>query len=74
MDALFKDVINPTLRNWNRVNVFYNIKEFRGNAVAMDYIKKFNKKDKVSILTLMNQIANDGYENVRRNIIRMNNA
>lgn len=70
----FNDVIDPKLRAWNRLNVIYNLKEMANNKTAVRYSEKFSKKDKFNILQLSTKIANDGYENVRREILRTRNS
>lgn len=67
---LFKDVSNPTLRAWNRLNTIFNIKEEHGNAVAVGYSKQLSKEDNASIFLMANYVTAKGYENVRREIFR----
>jgi len=68
--GLFKDILNPTLRSWNRINVFLNIRQNHGSVVAKNYLKKFHRNEQLAIYTMMNRIHQDGYEQVRRNISR----
>lgn len=70
----FNDVANPTLRTWNRLNVIYNMKEMSNNNIATRYANRFNKKDKIALLRMASKVANDGYENVRREILRTRNG
>ncbi len=72
--SLFTDVINPTIRAWNRANTVYNIKERHGDAVASNYLKKMDKHSQTAVYTTMLTVAKDGYENVRRAIFRETNA
>lgn len=72
--SLFTDVINPTIRAWNRANTIYNIKERHGDAVASKYVAKLPKLEQVAIFSTMMTVARDGYENVRRAIFREANA
>ncbi len=67
---LFTDVENPIIRAWNRANTIYNIKERHGDAVATKYVKKIPKPDWLPVYTTMILIANEGYENIRREIFR----
>ncbi len=69
----FNEIRNPTLRSWNRINTYLNIKERFGKVVAMNYLKKFKKKDLFSIFTMMKRIDEEGFENVRRSFIRERN-
>lgn len=72
--SLFTDVINPTIRAWNRANTVYNIKERHGDTVASNYVAKFPKLEQAAIYSTMITVAKDGYENVRRSIFREANA
>lgn len=72
--SLFTDVINPTVRAWNRANTVYNIKERHGDKVASKYVAKFPQFEQAAIYTTMITVAKDGYENVRRSIFREANA
>lgn len=68
---LFHEVISPTLRTWNRVNVIFNIKEIlNNNALAIKYMQQFDKADQVAIAVMCFKITKDGYENTRRYIMR----
>lgn len=70
----FSYIRNSTLRNWNRLNIIYNIKEFlRNNSLAIKYFKQFKLADKKAIYELINRVKKEGYANVRRSIIRNNN-
>lgn len=68
--GLFKDVVNPTLRTWNRINVYLNIKENHGRVVGINYLKRFHRNDQLAIATMMKSIYEIGYAQVRRNISR----
>lgn len=69
--SLFKDVRSPILRAWNRLNVIYNIKELiRNNAMSVSYFKIFNNADQKRIYGLAFRVKKEGYENVRRELIR----
>jgi len=70
----FNDVANPTLRTWNRLNIIYNMKEMKSNSLATRYAERFNKKDKIALLRMASKVANDGYETVRREILRTRNS
>lgn len=70
----FNDIANPTLRTWNRLNVIYNTKEMLNEGVASRYASRFNKKDKIALLRMAARVANDGYETVRREILRTRNS
>lgn len=72
--SLFEDILNPSIRAWNRVNTIYNIKERHGNVVASRYAAKFNKNDLFAVYTIMAIIKKNGYENVRREVFRENNS
>lgn len=67
---LFKDVTNPLIRTWNRLNTIFNIKEDHGNAVAVGYSKQLSKNDRASIMIMANYVTVKGYENARREIFR----
>ena len=70
----FSDIRNPTLRNWNRLNVIINMKELNNNRLSVNYAKRFSRKDKIVINKLIYQIKTTSYEEVRRSIIRNNNG
>ena len=68
---LFNDVRSTVLRNWNRLNIIYNIKELlKNNSLSVKYFKQFSKNDQVHIYGLAARVQTEGYENVRRSIIR----
>ncbi len=68
--SLFNDVLNPSIRAWNRANTIYNIKERHGNSVATKYVKLLPKSEQLSVYTVMVLVAKEGYENIRREIFR----
>lgn len=72
--SLFTDVINPTIRAWNRANTVYNIKERHGDKVASNYVAKLERTEQLAIFSTMMTVARDGYENVRRSIFREANS
>ena len=70
----FDEVLNPTLRTWNRVNIIFNIKEmFKNNVLAVKYMESFSKADQIAIGLMCAKITKFGFENTRREIIRNNN-
>lgn len=71
----FDEVRDPTLRTWNRINVMFNMKEFfKDSNMAHNYLKKFTRNDQIEIGRLAIKISREGYENVRRTMIRNRNA
>ena len=70
----FDDILETKLRAWNSLNMIFNIKEIIGNDKENDYVKKFDREDKVAIFVLGNTIVIRGYENNRREIFRGLNA
>lgn len=66
----FKEITDPKLRAWNRLNVIFNIKEAVHNAAATEYAKQFSKEDKFMIVLLSAKIVKEGYENVRREFLK----
>lgn len=72
--SLFEEILNPSIKAWNRANTVYNIKERHGNVVASKYVSKFHKLDVLAIYTVMATVERDGYENVRRTIFKANNG
>ena len=72
--SLFEDILNPTIRAWNRANTVYNIKERHGNVVASRYVSKFDKLSAFAIYSIMATVEKDGYETVRRVIFKGNNG
>jgi len=71
----FDEVASPLLRAWNRLNVVFNMKEIlRNNAMAVNYVKQFDKKDQIAIAVLAAKITKNGYENTRREIMKANNV
>lgn len=71
---LFNDIRNPKLRAWNRLNIIFNMKESIGSYAANGYTKQFKKDELLEILRMGVRVLREGYENVRRSIIRENNA
>lgn len=65
----FNDVMNSKLQAYNRLNIVYNIKETFGNAVAVAYMKQFNKKAKIAVLDMHTHIRTVGFGVVRREMI-----
>lgn len=72
--GLFYDVRNTTIRTFNRINVFLNVKERHGHHVAHNYLKKFRRHDQISIFNMMKEINRVGYEQFKRNVMRERNA
>lgn len=72
--SLFEDILNPSIRAWNRANTVYNIKERHGSVVASKYVSKFDKHAMFAIFTVMATVERNGYENVRRQIFKENNG
>lgn len=68
--SMFNDVLNPSIRTWNRVNTIYNIKEQHGSVLSSRYAQKLGKTALVQIYALMLGIKEKGYEEVRREIFR----
>lgn len=67
---LFNDIKDDKLRNWNRINILYNIKETLGNVVAIRYAQQLDKVSRAALLHMHYYIDKTGYTNVRREIIR----
>lgn len=67
----FRDIKNPLLRSWNRVNTYYNIRDNHGKVVAMRYLEQF-KSELGFLAPMFAEIKSIGYEQVRRNIMRGN--
>ena len=68
--STFSEIKEPILKAWNRLNTIYNMKEQGGNAMSVKYAEQFNKFERVQILVLALAVGKDGYENVRRTIMR----
>ena len=66
----FTEIRNPTLRAYNRANMFLNIRERHGSIPAQRYVKKMGKNEMFSIFTMMRRFHDDGFENTRRSLIR----
>jgi hypothetical protein len=71
--SYFKDVQDLKLRDWNRYNVFLNIKEKHGNKLSDEYISKLERKELVRLTKLAWKINSVGYEQYRRDLMRGNN-
>lgn len=72
---LHSETVNPVLRAWNRLNTIFNMKEFlKNDKMAVNYMKQFPREDQVAIGLLSLKITKNGYENVRREIMRANNV
>lgn len=66
----FSYIGNNTLRNWNQLNVVYNLNDMGRNNLSRRFAKKLSKKDKLGVMKLAERVNIHGYENVRREIIR----
>lgn len=62
------------LRSYNRINTYMNIIERHGLEVGKRYLRKFNRDDKITIFKMMKEINGTGFEQYRRNFMRMRNA
>lgn len=70
----YADILNPTLRAWNRLNTVFNIKEIlHNNSMAVKYVAQFPKHEQIAIALLAAKVSKDGYENTRRELVRKNN-
>lgn len=72
--SFFNEIRSNTLQAYNRANIYLNIKERHGIEHARRYLKKMNRNSMLAVATMMYRFHNDGYENVRRSIIRERNA
>lgn len=68
--SFFDEIKSPIVKAWNRLNTIYNMKEQGGNGLAIKYSELFDKFERIQILTLAVAVERDGYENVRRTIMR----
>ena len=71
---LFNHIKNIPLRDYNRVNTYLNVVDRHGKEVGQKYLKKFNRNDQLSILSMMGDIYETGYEQFRRNFMRERNV
>lgn len=73
--STFNNVRSSDLRAWNRFNIVCNLKEhFGNNKMADAYLRKIDRNGQVEIAKMAVRIYKDGYTNVRREIMRTNNA
>lgn len=68
----FNDIESPALRTWNRCAMLFNLNKTNGEEIAKKYAGLIDKKGKAMMFTMMHQIAEKGYENVKREINRGN--
>lgn len=68
--SLFKDVKNPVIRAWNRLNTIYNIKEQHGSVLARRYAEQLGKSELISVYLLIASVDSKGYEQTRRDVFR----
>lgn len=71
---LFNHIKNTNLRTYNRVNTYLSIVDRHGKEVGKKYLKKFERNEQLSILSMMGSINREGYEQFRRDFIRERNA
>ena len=72
--GLFNDVRKPVLQAYNRANTYLNINERHGKEVGMRYLRKFDRNGQLAIFSIMKRIHVSGYEQTRRDIMRVNNG
>lgn len=65
---------NSTLRNWNQLNIIYNLNQMGRNNLSRNYGKRLSKRDKFAVLKLDAYVNDNGYENTRREIFRKLNS
>lgn len=66
----FSHIKDKSLRDWNRLNMLYNMKERLGNVFSRNYAKGLGEKGMRSVLALHARVEREGYENIRREICR----
>lgn len=66
----FHDIEDPKLRAWNRVNMMFNLDEEMSSNQATLYLEQFNDKDRAAVLATLVAINKQGYDTVRRKLIR----
>ena len=74
--STFDEIRDPNLRTWNRLNAMFNMKEVFGeqSQMALNYLKKFTQQDRILLAKMAININQNGYENTRREIMRLNNV
>ena len=65
---------DSTLRNWNQLNIIYNLNQMGRNNLSRNYGKRLSKRDQYAVLKLDTYVNDNGYENVRREIFRKLNG
>lgn len=71
---LFNHIKNTSLRTYNRVNTYINVKDRHGPEVGRKYLKKMDKKSQWDVLKMMAEINLVGYVQFRRDFMRARNA
>jgi hypothetical protein len=66
----FSDLENDVLAAWNRCATFFNIIRDIDVDNAKSYAAQFSNEDKARMNTILSQIREDGYENVKQRVIR----
>lgn len=67
---LFNKLRNKTLQAFNRANIYMNIKERHGSVPADRYIQRIDRNGQLAVFTMMKRFHEDGFEQVRRDIMR----
>lgn len=67
---LFNKIRNPNLQAYNRANIYMNIKERHGSVPAERYIKRLDRNGQLNLYTMMKRFNDDGFEQVRRDVMR----
>lgn len=67
---LFNKIRKPTLRAYNRANVFLNIRERHGRVLAERYLTKLDRAGQIDVYNMMKRFHENGFEQTRRDLNR----
>lgn len=72
--SLFNDVERPALQSFNRCTTARNILETHGEEDHKAYLEALGEKGRALVYTMALYIKKNGYENVKRELIKQENA
>ena len=68
--SMFNDVDDPILQAYNRCVTMFNINEFHGDGMSVEYAEKIPEEERMTMLAMYTYIIDVGLDEVKR---QMNN-
>lgn len=69
MSNNFDYILNVDLRTWNRCATFFNIAKDSHLEKAREYAGSFDEISKVHMNSMLSEIRDSGYEEIKRRVI-----